>query len=176
MEWKRYKPAVEKPLLILLSGLLWMGVGIMLVRMAAGWLAARGGAVAWFLGGLGAVAALLIHHFGFLRVVDKNLGRIRPLPERPCVFAFQSWKSYGLIAVMVGLGVGLRHSPLPKHYLAVIYLGIGAALFLSSLRYLRRFGRQVAAGHPPQDAVQILLVHARNSCCNTINSFLSSYR
>ena len=48
-----------------------------------------------------------------------------------------SWKSYLLLGVMMALGIGLRHSPLPKPYLAVLYIGIGLALVLSSVRYLR---------------------------------------
>ena len=47
------------------------------------------------------------------------------------------WRSYLLIPFMIILGVILRHSPVPRLYLAVLYLAIGTALFLSSLRYLR---------------------------------------
>jgi hypothetical protein len=38
---------------------------------------------------------------------------------------------------MVTMGITLRHSPIPKQYLSVIYTGIGLALFLSSIRYFR---------------------------------------
>jgi len=39
---------------------------------------------------------------------------------------------------MVSMGIGLRHSSIPKPYLSIIYLGIGVALFLSGTRYFRK--------------------------------------
>ena len=54
-----------------------------------------------------------------------------------CVFSFMTWKSYVIVAVMVAMGALLRHSPIPKPYLAILYIGIGLALLLSSIRYLR---------------------------------------
>jgi hypothetical protein len=136
---QRIKPAVGKHVLVLLSGILWIAVGVMLLRFAYHWLMQKGGNGAMVLAAVGFAASLVIHHFGFLRVVDKNLGRILPMRGKTCVFAFQSWKSYLLILVMVGMGIGLRHSPIPKPYLAILYIGIGMALILSSVRYLRVF-------------------------------------
>ena len=48
-----------------------------------------------------------------------------------------------LVAVMVGTGIALRHSPLPKFYLAMLDIGIGTALILSRVRYLRLLVREV---------------------------------
>ncbi|MEK6776905.1 MAG: hypothetical protein AABY87_08505 [bacterium] len=126
-------------MLILLSGLMWIGVGIMLLSLALHWLVAKGGTDAILLGAVGFLGSLVIHRYGFLKVVDKNLGRILPMQGKRCLFAFQSWKSYLMIVVMIGMGIGLRHSSIPKHYLAVLYIGIGMALVLSSMRYLRVF-------------------------------------
>jgi hypothetical protein len=47
---------------------------------------------------------------------------------------------------MIGIGVTLRHSPIPKPYLAALYLGIGGALILSSARYVRVFLGQMRRG------------------------------
>jgi hypothetical protein len=132
----KYKPAVPKKVLLVIAGIMWCGVGIMLVSMAVHWLHNFQGNP-WFFAVPGLIAALIIHHFGFLKIVDKNLGRLSRLPGKPCVFAFISWKSYLIILIMVTLGITLRHSPIPKQYLSVIYLGIGLALFLSSIRYFR---------------------------------------
>ena len=88
---------------------------------------------------IGLAGALVIHHFGFLRVVDKNLARIIPLQGKRCAFAFISWKSYFLVMVMVFMGFLLRHSAIPKLYLAGLYTAIGTALLLSSVRYLRYY-------------------------------------
>lgn len=134
---ERFKPAAGKRVLLLISGLLWIGVGSMLLGFAYRWLAKEGWTAALVPAGSGFILSLVIHHFGFLRVVDKNLGRILPMEGKKCVFAFQSWKSYAIIAVMAGLGIALRHSPIPKNYLSVLYIGIGFGLILSSIRYLR---------------------------------------
>jgi len=133
----KLKPAMPRKLLLLIAGAMWCGVGVMLTMMAFHWLHSYPGR-SWMFALPGFIAALVIHHFGFLRLVDKNLGRISQLPEQPCAFSFISWKSYLIIMIMVTLGITLRHSSIPKQYLSIIYLGIGLALFLSSIRYFRR--------------------------------------
>lgn len=135
---EKFKPAIDQKFLFLISGLMWMAIGIMLCTMAAKWLAGSPGPAYFFVAG-GVVAALIIHHFGFLRIVDRNLDRIRPMGRKPCVFAFMSWKSYILVAIMMSLGITLRHSVISRTWLSVIYIAIGLSLFLSSIRYFRVF-------------------------------------
>lgn len=133
----RFKPAVDKRVLLFLAGFLWICAGSMLLFLAYGWLRAPQSGNAFVFAVMGVIAALLIHHFGFLKIVDKNLGRILPMEGKRCIFSFMSWKSYLLVALMVALGVLLRHSPIPKPYLSSLYIGIGLSLVLSSVRYLR---------------------------------------
>jgi hypothetical protein len=133
----RLGPTVSKPTLVLLPGLLWVTAGSILLTLAVGWLRQRHPAHLLLLVATGVVAALLIHHFGFLRIVDRNLGRILPGEDERSMFSFMPLRSYLLIALMMAMGFALRHSPIPKAYLAVLYLGIGLALLLSSVRYLR---------------------------------------
>jgi len=83
------------------------------------------------------VAAAFVQ-FVFRRIVTKNIERIDAGPPRASAFAFQGWKSYVVTAFMIGLGITLRHSALPKPYLAVVYEGVGVALLLTSLLYHRR--------------------------------------
>lgn len=135
---EKFKPAVPKKLLLVIAGIMWCCVGIMLTLMAVQWLRLNEGNK-WLFAIPGIAAALIIHHFGFLKIVDKNLGRISDLPGNPCIFSFISWKSYLIIIIMITMGITLRHSAIPKEYLSVIYLGIGLALFLSSIRYFRKF-------------------------------------
>jgi len=91
----------------------------------------------------GVVLALFAHHFGFLKIVDKNLKRILPMGEKKCLFSFIPWKSYLIIAVMIAVGTILRHSAIPKQYLAILYIGVGLALILSSVRYMRVLLREI---------------------------------
>ncbi len=135
----KYKPAVKRKYLFLLSGIMWATIGIMLNILAIKWLSEFHVADTWLYIVAGVILALIIHHFGFLKIVDKNLGRIKSLDPRTCVFAFMSWKSYMLVIIMITMGILLRHSPIPRNLLSIIYVGIGLALLLSSIRYLRVF-------------------------------------
>lgn len=135
--FKNLKPAVHKKWLYLIAGLLWSGVGIMLDRLAVSWLSAADliHAALFFLSGI--AFSFVVFKFGFSKLALKNINRITLLENRPCIFAFQAWKSYFLIVVMVALGITLRHSSIPKAYLAILYTTIGSALFLASFSYYR---------------------------------------
>lgn len=134
-----WKPDVSKGPLLLIAGIMWIVVAIMLNWLSYSWLRteSRGSALLALL--IGFIGALVIHHFGFLRLVDKNLARIIPMEGRRCVFSFMPWKSYILIMIMILMGFFLRHSPIPKLYLAGLYTAIGTALILSSVRYVRYY-------------------------------------
>jgi hypothetical protein len=133
----KIKPAVDKSALIFLSFFVWVVVGAVLLLFAYSWLRASQVKSSFLFVGVGVGAALVIHHFGFLKIVDKNLGRILPMEGKKCVFSFMTWKSYIIVAVMVTMGTLLRHSAIPKTYLSILYIGIGLSLVLSSIRYLR---------------------------------------
>ena len=82
----------------------------------------------------------------FLKVAQDNIARIWDSPDRACLFSFQAWRGYLIIAVMIPLGLLLRNSPLPKPYLAVLYTAIGGGLFLASFHYYAFFYRVVWRG------------------------------
>jgi hypothetical protein len=134
---EKIKPSVEKSALIFLSFFVWVVVGTGLLLLAYSWLKASQVNSSLLFVAVGVGAALVIHHFGFLKIVDKNLGRILPMEGKKCAFSFMTWKSYMIVAVMVTMGTLLRHSAIPKTYLSILYIGIGLSLILSSIRYLR---------------------------------------
>ena len=107
----------------------------MLFRLAYIWLQPLAASIAIPLAILGLLLALAINRFGFSRLAENNIQRIQNLPSNACIFAFQQWTSYPLIAVMITLGITLRNSIIPKPYLAVLYIGIGGGLLLSSSPY-----------------------------------------
>jgi hypothetical protein len=133
----KLNPAVDKKFLILLAGIVWCGVGIMLILFAVSWLSHYQGRGTFLFYLAGFLAAMPIHHFGFLKLADKNLRRLLPIIEKKCIFSFITWKSYLIIIIMVSMGIALRHSRIPKEYLSVLYNGIGLGLFLSGIRYFR---------------------------------------
>jgi hypothetical protein len=139
MDIKRFSLSVDKSVLILLAGLMWCGVGAMLIRYAVTWLSLCNGKEQVLFYSAGFLAAMPIHHFGFLKIADKNISRLLPLTEKKNPFSFMTPKSYLIVIVMVSMGIALRHSPIPKKYLSLLYNGIGLALFLSGIRYFRVF-------------------------------------
>lgn len=139
MNWGSLKPSVPKPWLAAIAGLAWCAVGVMLLLHAFDWLAAVHDAIELPLGLLGLTLGVAAYVLMFSKVARKNMARFDSFPARACVFAFQGWRGYGIVAFMVALGVALRHSPVPKHYLAVAYLAVGTALVMSSVLLYRKF-------------------------------------
>lgn len=137
----KLKPAVSKYWLMALAGLMWSLVGIMLCRSAFIWLKAVPVHWALALGSLGLISALAACRFGFSKIALKNIDRLCNLPTKTCIFAFQAWKGYLIIVFMIILGITLRHSPVPRHVLSVIYATIGGALFFSSFHFYGRIWR-----------------------------------
>jgi hypothetical protein len=146
----KYTPRASKAVLLLLAGSLWFCVGIMLLYMAASWLLAAQDVNRVVFAAAGIALAMAVHRFGFLKIVDKNLARILPVDEKRCLFSFMPWKSYILIMIMMTLGALLRHSTIPRHYLAILYTGIGLALVLSSGRYGKFFLKEISGADKPR--------------------------
>ena len=138
---EKLKPSVSKYWLMALAGLMWSVVGIMLCRMAFIWLKAVPERWALSMGSLGLISAFTAYRFGFSKIALKNIFRLCLLPDKTCIFAFQAWKSYLIIIFMIVLGITMRHSPIPKHLLAVIYETIGGALLFSSFHFYGRIWR-----------------------------------
>jgi len=134
-----FAAAVTEPVLLILAGLIWSIVGIMLLHLAYLWLKTASDINFFFYSTPGLLMGILIHHFGFLKIVDKNIIRILQMKGKKCLFAFIPWKSYITIGIMITMGILLRHSMIPKKDLAILYIGIGLALFLSSIKYLKVF-------------------------------------
>lgn len=136
----KHKPGVRKIWLHLTAGLMWLGAGIMLVGFASRWLKLVSISTLPLFVLAGIALGVGIHWFGFSKLAKKNIRRINSFAgERVCLLAFQEWKSYPLVAVMIALGIYLRiYSPIPKPILAIVYLGIGSGLFFSSLVYFEQ--------------------------------------
>ncbi len=134
---KRLKPGVSKIWLYLLAGLMWTLVGLMLIRFAIRWMKVADISTLLLLVLGGIALALIIYFFGFSRFAEKNNARISSYRnEQICIFAFQAWTSYPLVAFMISLGIYLRlYSPFSELMLAIAYLGIGSSLFLASFHY-----------------------------------------
>jgi hypothetical protein len=148
MLFSKLKPATPVNWLIAAAGFTWSAVGILLCRLAHGWLDALVFRVALLSGTTGVIGAVVAYHFIFSAIALKNIDRLSLFPDKACFFAFQAWKSYLIIVVMIALGAILRHSTIPREYLAALYLMIGGALLLSSLHYYARLRRLIFSRKP----------------------------
>lgn len=133
-------------MLILVAGLTWTGVGIMLLHIAFTWLLEAPRLNYFEYVGAGIIIAFTVSHFILIKLADRNISRIRSLEGRQCIFFFITWKSYAIIGLMIAMGRLLRHSSIPKHHMAVVYTGMGLALVLSSVRYMRTFISEIGNG------------------------------
>ena len=109
----------------------------MLLSLAVGWLRPIKLPAALPYAFAGVLLTLVFYFLSFSKLAGKNVGRIEQIRgNKTGLFAFQAWKSYLVIVFMIALGVILRHyTPIPKPFLAIVYMGVGGGLFLSSLRY-----------------------------------------
>lgn len=147
MKLRRFTPSVNKSVLVLLAGIMWCGVGIMLLAFTYSWLQPLAFRQKELFFGAGALIAIPVF-FGFSRIAAKNLARLLPISEKRCVFSFITWKSYIIVLVMITMGITLRHSAIPKPWLSIVYTSIGLGLFLSGTRYLRFFVSLLAGTYP----------------------------
>ncbi len=130
-------PKVNKKILIIIAGVLWTGVGIMLIRIAFSWLIKYSGVNIIGISVAGVSAGILISKFAFNNIAEKNINRIKQYDKKICLFAFQNIRSYFLIIIMIFLGILLKSaSYIPDKLLSLIYISIGSGLFIASYRYL----------------------------------------
>ena len=88
-----------------MSGVMWTGVGVLLIGLAIKWLTVYSPREITIVTVIGLLSGLLIARFGFNKIVHKNIHRIGNYQDKVCLFAFQEWKSYLLIAVMMSMGI-----------------------------------------------------------------------
>jgi len=133
----RMRLDVDRRWLFAIAGVIWTAVGVLLLTYAVTWLRPVSVPLEIELTVAGLAVAAVFVRFVFHGIVRKNITRIQAGPARASAFSFQGWKSYVITVFMIGLGITLRHSSLPKPALAVMYMGIGIALLLTSLLYHR---------------------------------------
>jgi hypothetical protein len=130
---------VPKRWLYLIAGLLWNIAGLMLCRLTVIWLGVAGKRVGIELTLVGISAAVPMSHFAFVPIAQKNIKRIGEFAGKASLLAFQAPRGYLIIAFMMAMGFVLRHSVLPKEYLASAYEMIGISLILGSVLFFRAF-------------------------------------
>jgi hypothetical protein len=124
---RRFTPRAGQRVQLFSAAAMWaIGAMILLVRgvgfLHDNWYAA--------LLALAIVLGLVKSRYLLDRVARKAVLRIHER-GRACYFGFFSWKSWLFVVVMMGGGILLRRSGLPRDFLAVLYVGVGTGLALA---------------------------------------------
>jgi small-conductance mechanosensitive channel len=134
---------IPKNRLMLIAGLVWCAAGAMVCMIGLP-LEFRLAPSHLILLPLAVVIFLAFYFLVFSRLVRKHTGRVRAETEDRLPFwHFFNASSWAVMAVMMGGGMALRYSHLvPDWVIAFFYSGLGVALFLCGLRFLRVFARK----------------------------------
>ena len=133
---KSMKPAVSKRTLLFIAAVAW--------TIAGGVLLFKGISIlytitrfTWLILVTSSIGGTLFYIILFSKISLKHTRRIMAMKiEKPCLFAFFSFKSYFLMTIMITSGILLRKSGiLSPPYMAVIYITMGIPLFLSAFRF-----------------------------------------
>jgi hypothetical protein len=134
----RFKPGVSVRTHLFLAALIWSLVGFFLLTNGFVLISLKG--PLWF-GVLGLALGTVKTFFILDRVARKNIKRIKEFEDRVCIGSVYSWKTWVLVAAMIGLGRLLRTTVLPGEIVGLIYTAVGWALMLASRLMWREWNR-----------------------------------
>ncbi|MGJ9554617.1 hypothetical protein [Actinotignum sp. GS-2025b] len=134
---------ISKSGLIVLAGGVWCLAGVNVARIGVESIAGSTMGAPWIC----LLPLLVFAAFGamFAKVAGKHIRRIRshPCSARPLWHFFDA-RSYLVMAIMMGGGIGLRASGfLPDSFIAFLYTGLGAALAGAGLLFFLAFVRGI---------------------------------
>lgn len=129
---------LKKQKLVALAGLVWGAAGFNVLRIGVLTYTDYTGMLNFL---LSCVVFLLFHRFIFGPLVRRHTARILGYAEEKQFFLkFFDRKSFLIMAVMMSFGIGLRASGLaPDRFIAVFYTGLGGALTLAGILFLRNY-------------------------------------
>ncbi len=137
--WQILYPAVPRHWLFAIAGIIWSAVGVLLCLRAIVWLAPFTLGTDLLVEIVSVVLAAIGYVYMFSKAVRKNISRIHGLPDWACAFAFTAWRGYLMIGLMMTIGIVLRNSSFPKHYLSIPYTTMGGMLLIGGVRLFRQF-------------------------------------
>ena len=125
----RYKPGASIRAHLLLAALIWTVVGFFLLTNGFILISSEGRLL---FGLVGLVLGTAKTFFILDRVALKNVKRIKEFEDKVCIGSVYSWKTWLLVAAMIGLGRFLRTTVLPGEIVGLIYTAVGWGLMLAS--------------------------------------------
>lgn len=127
---------VSKYTLLITAGTIWLIAGINILQI---------GITYWFhtshywLFKICEASLIFLLFFGliFHKVYKKHTQRILQKQHKNCPFSFFDVKGWIMMAVMMGMGIGIRRLHLlPESFIAVFYTGLSLALIGTAIRFL----------------------------------------
>ncbi len=129
------KPGIPKVYLYFLAGLIWAYAGSMLIYKGVSGIIIQDTAI-WNLFLL-PFFGFMFYWFMFRRISSKHIKRIeRMSQERPCAFAFFSYRSYIMMGGMIILGIVMGRIGSLGVYYSQFLIVMGIPLFLSALKFI----------------------------------------
>lgn len=137
---------VSRHTLLFLAGSIWILAGANILRI---------GMVAWLNDaqegllcktGQATVVFLLFFLFIFRKLLNKHTLRIIRKKDKSCPLSFFDVKSWIVMIVMIGFGIGIRRFQwMPSSFISVFYTGLALALILTGILFLHK-GYKVKKG------------------------------
>ncbi len=125
----RFKPGVSRSVHLFAAAFLWTAIGSMLI--VRGWRWIGPGNARWLV-----LLALVLGTVKSVLVLDRaalrTSRRIRGFGDSTCIGAVYSWKTWLLVALMMGFGITMRRLTDPGMVIGTLYVAIGWALLFSS--------------------------------------------
>ena len=150
-EWaERFKPAARAKTHLLAAALLWTVVGLGLT--AAGLVWSFGSALPWslLLAAAGVAAGTVKGRLVIRKMADWNTARIIGRGDGHCLGGFLAPKTWLLVIVMMGSGLLLRRSGVPRPILGVLYTAVGTGLLFGGCQLWKAWreipGSRVSSG------------------------------
>lgn len=128
---------VKNKNLLLIAGVVWLMAGFNVARL--GIISYSNVEGAWY---LYLLSLLIFALFGrmFFNMTEKHTERVLAYEESMPFWYFFDKKSYIIMILMMSMGIGLRATGLlPEGFIAFFYTGLGCALALSGILFLRNF-------------------------------------
>ncbi len=135
---------VNKKVLILLCGIVWVLVATMLFRKTFLWNRNLSTITLIECYAIGFIIGCFKYFFMLKKFIMSNVSRIDSYMNKVSLFKFLTIKSYLLIILMILLGIFFRKSGLFSNlFLVTLYSGISTALFISGVKCFTIFFKQI---------------------------------
>jgi hypothetical protein len=139
---------MHKRLAVIISGVIWFGIGLFLMRKGLFYIALAGEQSSILFVVLGLVIGFFKGRFVLAKSARRMTQRILTLPEPFRWSQVYPLSYYFLIGGMMAMGICLKWIPIAPQYRGLIDLAIGSALINGSVIYFRvALGAKKAADH-----------------------------